>query len=109
MKITIIGILIALIIGGGVGYSYGKGMGSGGAETKKLQDSITMMKEQSSSIQKMAEMMKSNGLAMQEMGMKYKDDEAISKGKDLQMIGERFMAENAKATEKDASMKESMY
>ena len=67
-----------------------------------------MMKEQSSSIQKMAEMMKSSGLVMQEMGTKYNDDEAISKGKDLQMIGEKYMVENAKATEKDASMKESM-
>ena len=43
---------------------------------------------------------------MQEMGMKYKDEEAISKGKDLQMIGEKYMVENAKAKEKDDFMKE---
>ena len=62
-----------------------------------------MMKEQSSSIQKMAEMMKSSGLVMQEMGMKYKDDDAVSKGKDLEMIGVKYKEENVKATEKDAS------
>ena len=110
MKTTIlaISIVISLIIGGSVGYFSGKGINDNSVQTKKLQDSITMMKEQSSSIQKMAEMMKSSGLVMQEIGTKYKDDEAISKGKDLQMIGERYMVENAKATEKDASMKESM-
>ena len=110
MKTTIlaISIVISLIIGGSVGYFSGKGINDNSVQTKKLQDSITMMKEQSSSIQKMAEMMKSSGLVMQEIGTKYKDDEAISKGKDLQMIGEKYMVENAKATEKDAYMEESM-
>ncbi len=45
---------------------------------------------------------------MQEMGMKYKDDEIISQGKDMQMIGEKYMAENAKATEKSGEMKNLM-
>lgn len=110
MKTTtlIISIVISLVIGGSIGYFSGKSTNDNGAQTKKLQDSVTMMKEQSLSIKKMAEMMKSSGLVMQEMGTKYKDDEAISKGKDLQMIGEKYIVENAKATEKDASMKESM-
>ena len=110
MKTTtlVISIVLSLIIGGSVGYFSGKGTNDNIVQTKKLQDSITMMKEQSSSIQKMAEMMKSSGLVMQEMGTTYRDDEVISRGKDLQMIGEKYMVENAKATEKDASMKESM-
>ena len=104
----VISIVISLVIGGSVGYFSGKGANDNSDQAKKLQDSITMMKEQSSSIQKMGEMMKSNGLVMQEMGIEDKDDEIISKGKDLQIIGEKYMAENAKATKKDASMKESM-
>ena len=63
-----------------------------------------MMKEQSSSIQKMAEMMKSTGIMMQGMGTEYEDDEAISKGKDLQMMGEKYMTENAKVTEDKGTM-----
>lgn len=110
MKTTtlVIGIVISLVIGGSIGYFSGKGANDNSDQTKKLQDSVTMMKEQSSSIQKMAEMMKSSGLIMQEMGTKYKDDEAISEGKDLQMIGEKYMGENQKATENDGTMKNLM-
>ncbi|MEK7564826.1 MAG: hypothetical protein AAB501_01145 [Patescibacteria group bacterium] len=70
--------------------------------------SITMMKEQSVSIQKMAEMMKSGGVTMQELGMKYKDENAVEKGKDLQAVGEKYVKENEKATEDSASMKQIM-
>ncbi|MDO8442824.1 MAG: hypothetical protein Q7S81_00985 [bacterium] len=108
MKTTIIGILVALIIGGGAGYSFGNGMNDGGVDAKKLQDATTMMKEQSSSIQKMGEMMKSSGLAIQEMGMKYKDEALVSMAKDLEAVGNKYIEENAKATEKDATMKKSM-
>lgn len=108
MKTTIIGILIALIIGGGVGYYSAKGMNVGGTESKKLQDAIAMMKEQSVSIQKMSEMMKSSGLAMQDLGMKYNDSDAIAKGKDLEVVGDKYMKENTKAIEKDTSMKQAM-
>ena len=63
-----------------------------------------MMKEQSANIQKMAELMKSNGLSMQEMGMKYKDDEAVSGGKDLEMMGDKYMKANTKAIEGNGTM-----
>ncbi|MEK7606750.1 MAG: hypothetical protein AAB444_00940 [Patescibacteria group bacterium] len=110
MKTTtlIISIVISLVIGGSIGYFSGKSTNDNGDQTKKLQDSVTMMKEQSSSIQKMAEMMKSSGLVMQEVGIKYKDDEAISEGKDLQMIGEKYMGANTKATENSGTMKNLM-
>ena len=52
--------------------------------------------------------MVSIGLTVQEMGMKYKDDELVSKGKDLEATGKKYIEENAKAEEKDPSMKKSM-
>lgn len=108
MKTTVIGILVALILGGGVGYSAGKSMSNDGGKTKELQDSVTMMKEQSASIQKMAELMKSSGVAMQQMGMTYKDDGAVSAGKDLEMMGDKYMKENTKAVEGSGTMKSMM-
>ncbi len=104
MKNIIIIIIVALVTGD-IGYAIG---GSGNMEDSKLQDSITMMKEQSVSIQKMAEMMKSGGVTMQELGMKYKDESAVEKGKDMQAIGEKYVKENEKATEGSASMKDIM-
>ena|SRR3989344_6128520 len=87
----IIGIVISLIIGGGIGYVSGTSGNDMSAHTKELQDSVTMMKEQTSTIQTMAGLMKSGGVKMQEMGMRYKDDEAISKGKDMEAMGARYM------------------
>lgn len=111
MKTTIlvIGIVTSLIIGGSVGYFFGKNVNDNTEQTKKLQDSVTMMKEQSSSIQKMAEIMKSGGIFMQEHGTKHKDDETISRGKDMEMIGIKYAEENVKAIEEDTFMKESMH
>ena len=108
MKTTIIVAVISLIIGGSVGYYSGKGPTENTDQTKKLQDAIVMMKEQSSSIKTMAEMMKSNGLSLQEAGTKYKDEGMMSMGKDMEMVGTKYMGENAKAVEKDGSMKEIM-
>jgi len=104
----VIGIIIALTIGAGVGYSFGKGSKDNRVETKKMEDAISMMKEQSASIQKMAEMMKSGGSAMQEMSMKYKDDEAMVKGKDLQMLGEKYLKDAATTSGNSDSMKQMM-
>lgn len=108
MKTTVIGVVVALIIGGGVGYSAGKSMNNNSVQTKELQDSVTMMKEQSANIQKMAELMKTSGVAMQEMGMTYKDDGAVSNGKDLEMMGDKYMKENTKAVEGSGTMKTMM-
>lgn len=100
----IIGIVVALIVGAGVGYSFGMGSNDGGAEAKKLQDATTMMKEQSANIKEMADIMTSGGAVLQEMGMKFKDDAAVVKGKDLEAVGKKYVEENAKAAEKDSSM-----
>lgn len=101
----ILGILIALIVGGGIGYSFGKSTNDSGDKTKLLEDSIVMMREQSTNIQKMAEIMKSGGVTMQEFGITYKDDGVVSKGKDLEAIAEKYMRENTEASEGSGSMK----
>lgn len=110
MKTTtfVIGIIIALIIGTGAGYSLGKGTGNDSGENKELQDSITMMKEQSATIKKMAEIMTTSGLMMQTIGATYKDDMVVSKGKDLEMMGEKYVGENTKASESNGTMKNMM-
>jgi F420-0:gamma-glutamyl ligase-like protein len=110
MKTTtiIIGALIALIVGGATGYAFGRAGINDDTQTKKLQDSVVMMKEQSANIRKMGEMMKSAGVVMQELGMKYKDEEVIAKGKDLEVVGGKYIAEDTKATESSNSMKETM-
>lgn len=95
---TITGIIVALIIGGGAGYFVGNGATANGADAKKLQESVVMMKDQSSHIQEMAQLMQSDGTLLQEMGMKYNDADAVSKGKDLQAIGAKYMKTDASAT-----------
>ena len=98
----ILGALFALVAGSVGGYSFGKSANSNEAQDKELQDSIAMMKEQSASIQTMAVMMKSAGIAMQEMGIKYKNNEAISGGKDLEMIGLKYMSESSAAVNSES-------
>ena len=110
MKSTtlIIGIVISLIIGGGIGYASGKGTNNNSAQPKELEDSVTMMKEQSAAIQKMAEMMKTGGALMQELGMKYKNDEATVEGKDLEMFGEKYLKDTTTTSGSSDSMKQMM-
>jgi hypothetical protein len=108
MKTTIISIVIALVIGSGAGYSLGTSANDTSSQAKELQDSVAMMKEQSASIRKMGGMMKSSGIMMQEMGMQYKDDNAVSQGKDLEMMGKKYMEEDEKALEGSGGMKNMM-
>ncbi len=108
MKTTIIGSVIALIIGSGIGYGIAKGSVDTSAQDKKLQDSITMMKEQSTSIQQMGELMKSSGSMMQQMATKYNDDSMMMKGKDMEAVGMKYMADDKKATESSSMMKDTM-
>lgn len=108
MKTTIIVAVISLVIGGSAGYYSGKGSDGNTDQTKKLQDSIAMMKEQSSNIKTMAEMMKSNGLSLQEAGTKYKDEGIMSMGKDMEMVGAKYSGENTKATESTGTMENMM-
>lgn len=110
MKTTtlIISIVVSLAIGSGIGYFFGRGANDNSVQDKELRDSIVMMKEQSLNIQKMGEMMKSGGMMMQEMGMKHKNDEAVVRGKDMEMMGKKYMEEDIKASEDGESMKQMM-
>ena len=102
MNSTIASILGALIIGGGAGYFAGNGASTNGTDAKALQESVTMMKEQSSHIQEMAQLMKSTGTALQDMGMKYNDADAISRGKDMEAISAKYMkADTSASTDSD--------
>ncbi len=90
----ILSIAIALIIGGVGGYFMGGSINSTSADTyvKKEQESIVMMKDQAATIKKMAEIMKTSGVMMQTVGMQYKNDEATITGKDLEMMGIKYMS-----------------
>ncbi|KKU66704.1 MAG: hypothetical protein UX89_C0019G0024 [Parcubacteria group bacterium GW2011_GWA2_47_16] len=105
---TLVTIIITLIIAGGGGYMLGKGSSGSVTDTKVADDSIRMMKEQSASIKTMGEMMRSNGSMMQEAGAKYKDEGMMSAGKDMEMVGGRYLTEDAKATSGTDSMKKMM-
>jgi len=100
----ILGVVAALIIGTGAGYSFGKGANSNDSKTKELQDSVAMMNDQAVTIQKMAEMMKSDGVIMQEFGSKYKEESSIMKGKDMEIMGGKYMQDVMKASESMNSM-----
>ncbi|MFZ2167341.1 MAG: hypothetical protein WAV50_00555 [Minisyncoccia bacterium] len=91
MNSTIGSALIALIIGGGAGYFMGSSNGGDTKSAKDLQESVVMMKEQAVSIQEMAEMLQANGTIMQTMGMQYKNDDAVSKGKDMMAVGAKYI------------------
>lgn len=92
----IVGILIALIIGGTGGYFIGGSSGSDDHHAKKDQESIVMMKDQANTITKMAEVMKTGGTMMQSMGMQYKNDDAINAGKDLEIMGAKYLNDTSK-------------
>lgn len=104
---SMLGIIVALVIGAGGGYVTGKGADDTSADVKKLQDVTTMMNEQSAGIKQMGEMMKTTGLSIQDMGMKYKDDALVADGKDLQAVGERYLKENTTKTA-EGGMKQTM-
>ena len=96
MKNTILVVLI--VVAAVLGYWVGQNNAGMNVSDKTTQDSITMMKKQSVSIQQMSEMMKSNGIMMQEMGAKYDDTAMISSGKDMAAIGKKHMDENMSAS-----------
>ena len=107
-KTLILSVIISLAIGFGTGYSLQKNSIDNGAKDQELQDSITMMKEQSGAIQKMSGMMKTSGVMMQEMGMKYKDEDLGNTGKDMEMMGEKYMQDQNLNSGTGASMNHMM-
>lgn len=94
MNKIIIAALVALIIGSGGGYIAAKSTVDTQKSDKELADAVSMMNEQSASIRQMSDMMKSGGMLMQEVGMKYKDDTLVAQGKDMAAIGEKNQTAN---------------
>lgn len=107
MKTIIIAVVVGVVAGVG-GYFIGNNGGASAADVKKLQNSITMMKEQSATIKKMGEMMKSAGDMMQTFGTQYKNEEAVTSGKDLFAVGAKYLKENEAETSDPGAMKEMM-
>lgn len=103
-----IGMIIALIIGGAIGYVSAKPAGDTATQDKKLAEAVTMMKDQSVAIKVMSEMMKSDSMMMQDLGAKYKDESMMSMGKDMKMMSEKYMKVDSSATESDSTMNQMM-
>lgn len=107
MKNILIAVVIFVLAGGG-GYVMGKSGNTSAQDAKKMQDSITMMKEQSATISKMGEMMKTNGALMQEAGMKFNDESMQMSGKDMQALAAKYIKDNESQTTTSGSMKSLM-
>ncbi len=110
MKNSIVTIVLVVLAGAG-GYLAGSRGSSGntsGADAKNLQDSMTMMKEQSAVIKKMGEMMIESGVMMQKTKEEHNDEAIIMKGKDLEAVGAKYIKDDESQTTKDAPMKQMM-
>ena len=91
-----VGIIIALIIGGSMGYLGGKAAASTGVSeviAKQVNEMTTMMSEDGMRMEKMGTMMIEGGKMLQERGAKYNDQGMIMKGKDLEVNGTKHQAD----------------
>ena len=104
----LIAIIVTVIVAGSGGYMIGKSSTDTDTTSQGQQASITMMREQAESIKQMSTMMQSSGRTMQELGTQYNDDMMMSKGKDLEMFGQKYMREESEATQSNDSMKKMM-
>lgn len=89
---AILGIIVAIIVGGLGGYS----MGQKGANTlneKQVAEMTMMMKEDGGRMEKMGGMMMQAGGMMEERGAKYNDQEMVMMGKDLSASGKKHEAD----------------
>lgn len=100
----IIIIALALIIGLGGGYYAGKSSGSSASEGSVTMMAGMSMEEHDTGMKKMAEMMKTGGVMMQEMGTKYSNQEAVVMGKDMEMVGAKYMTDMSTSTTNSHSM-----
>lgn len=93
-KATIVGILIALVLGAGGGYAAAKGSSNGDVDMAKYTNAVSMMNSQAKSAEEMGRMMLMSSSIMQESGAKYKDDSLVQQGKDMQAVAQRHMQES---------------
>lgn len=85
---TILGIIVALAIGGAGGYFAGQ-KGASTINAAQVQQMTDMMKDDGARMEKMGGMMMQAGSMMGEMGVKYNDEAMIMAGKDLSANGKK--------------------
>lgn len=85
---TILGIIVALAIGGPGGYFAGKN-GANTLNEKQVAEMMTMMKDDGTRMEKAGGMMMAAGMMMEERGTKNNDQEMVMMGKDLSATGKK--------------------
>jgi hypothetical protein len=85
---VIIGIIIALVLGGAGGFVAGKNSAGANYE-KETAEMMKMMTDDGARMEKMGTLMMDGGMMMQERGAKYQDEEMMSKGKDMEVNGKK--------------------
>jgi hypothetical protein len=100
----IITIIATLIIGLGGGYYVGKASSSSNSQGATSMMTGMSMEDHDEGMKKMAEMMKSGGMVMQAMGTKYSNQEAVIMGKDMEMVGVKYMIDMSTSTTNSHSM-----
>ena len=90
----IIGIIIALVLGGAGGFTAGKNS-AGAKYEKETAQMMKMMMDDGARMGKMGTLMMDGGMMMQERGAKYQDEEMMMKGKDLEANGKKHKEDGA--------------
>ena len=97
----ILGIIVALLVGGFSGYTMGQKGGAANTDIAQIQQMTDMMKTDGINMKKMGGMMMAAGMMMEERGTKYSDEELVMKGKDLTANGKKHMEDGTSMTEGD--------
>lgn len=85
----IIGIGIALVIGGVGGFVYGTSANTSVMSDQEMKDTAMMMKDDGQGMMQMGKMMQEAGKLLEDHGEMYKDQNLVQKGKDLIVGGEK--------------------
>lgn len=97
---AILGIIVALAIGGAGGYVTGQ-KSANTVNTAQVQQMTDMMKSDGESAIKMGGMMMQAGSMMEEKGAKYNDQDMVMMGKDLSASGKKHQEDGQSMTKGD--------
>lgn len=98
-------VIVALLLGAGIGYAFAGTQGGNEAPSEEYTKAVQMMNDQAKAMNEMSMMMRQDAQMMQELGVKYKDEGMMSMGKDTMMMAEKYMP---KAKSGDRAMDEMM-
>lgn len=93
----IVGIIVALGIGGASGYYAGQG-GASTVNAAQIQQMTDMMKIDGASMDKAGGTMMQAGALLQDRGTKYNDQEMVMMGKDLSVNGTKLQGDGKSMT-----------